>query len=204
MSRPEGLDVAHGELGRDLALDRLVEGQELDQGPGRDDDARGVDGGVADLALDLLGDGQELGDLGVPVAQRPQLGDALQGVGDRRVRHEGDHLGDPVDLGERHLEDAADVADGAAGGHGPEGDDLADVLLAVLPGHVLDHLLPAAAAEVHVDVGQADPLGVEEALEEEVVLERVDLGDLQGSRRGGCRPPSRGPARPGCPSRGRP
>ena len=89
----------------------------------------------------------------------------------RRVRREGDHLGDAVDLGQGHLEDAADVADGRPGGHGPEGDDLADVLLAVLLGHVLDHLLPAAAAEVHVDVGQADALGVEEALEEEVVLD---------------------------------
>ena len=98
-------------------------------------------------------------------------GTLLRAVGDGRVDREGDHLGDAVDLGQRHFEDAADVADGAPGGHGPEGDDLADVLLAVLAGHVLDHLLPAAGAEVHVDVGQADALGIEEALEEEVVLE---------------------------------
>ncbi len=97
-----------------------------------------------------------------------------------RVRAEGrDHLGDPVDLGERDLEDPADVPDGGPGGHRPEGDDLADVLLAVLLRDVFDHLLPAPGAEVDVDVGQADALGVEEALEEEVVLDRVDVGDAQ-------------------------
>ena len=180
LEQAQGLDVAHRELGRDLALDRLVEGQELDQRLGRDDDAGGVDRGVADLALDPLGDSQELGDLGVAVAKRLELGHGLERVGDGRVEGEGDHLGDAVDLGQGHLEDAADVADGPPGGHGPEGDDLADVLLAVLLGHVLDHLLPAAAAEVHVDVGQADALGIEEALEEQVVLDRVDLGDLEG------------------------
>ena len=90
-----------------------------------------------------------------------------------------DHLGDPVHLGQRHLEHPADVADGRPGGHRPEGDDLGDVFLAVLFGHVLDDFLAAPAAEIDVDVGQADALGVEEPLEEQVVLERVDVGDAE-------------------------
>ena len=56
-------DIAHLELGRDLPLDRLVEGDEFHQRFRGDDDARGVDRGMADLALELLGDGDELGDL---------------------------------------------------------------------------------------------------------------------------------------------
>jgi hypothetical protein len=91
----------------------------------------------------------------------------------------GDELGDAVDLGEWDLEDAADVPDGTPGGHRPERDDLADVVLAVFFRNVFDHLLPAAGTEVHVDVGQADALGVEEALEQEIVFDGVDLGDAQ-------------------------
>ncbi len=37
----------------------------------------------------------------------------------------------------------------------------------------------APAAEIDVDVGQADALGVEEALEEKVIFDRVDVGDAQ-------------------------
>ncbi len=77
LQQADGLDVAHRELGRDLALDRLVERDELDERLRRDDDAGGVDGGVADLALELLGDGHELGDLGVLLAELAELGDGL-------------------------------------------------------------------------------------------------------------------------------
>src|SRR5205085_7388271 len=38
----------------------------------------------------------------------------------------------------------------------------------------------AIHAEIDVDVGEADALGVEEALKEQAVLERVDVGDLHG------------------------
>ena len=56
----------------------------------------------------------------------------FNGRGDLHVRAEGDHLGDLVHFGQGDLQDPADVADGRPGGHRPEGDDLADVVLAVL------------------------------------------------------------------------
>ncbi len=65
-------------------------------------------------------------------------------------------------------------------GHGAEGDDLADLVPPVLLGNVLDHLLAAVLAEVHVDIGHGDPLGVEEAFEKQVVGDRVDIGDPDG------------------------
>ena len=60
LQEADGLDIAHGELGRDFALDRLVERDEFGQRPGGDDHPGGVDRGMADLAFDLLGDGQEV------------------------------------------------------------------------------------------------------------------------------------------------
>ena len=98
-----------------------------------------------------------------------------------------DHLGDAVDFAVGHVERAAYVFDGGFGGHGVEGDDLGDLVAAVLAGDVVDDLAAAVHAEVDVDIGHGDALGVEEALEEEFVLERVDVGDLHdvGDERAG-------------------
>ena len=98
----------------------------------------------------------------------------------RRAGGVGDQLGDAVGLGERQLEHAAHVADGRLRLHRPEGDDLRDRLVAVLLLHVLDDLAPAVVAEVDVDVGHRDPLGVEEALEDQAVAQRVEVGDAEG------------------------
>ena len=50
---------------------------------------------------------------------------------------------------------------------------------AVLVRDVLDDLAAPALAEVDVDVGQRDALGVQEPLEDEVVLDRIDVRDPQ-------------------------
>ena len=88
-------------------------------------------------------------------------------------------LGDLVGVGVRDVHDARDVAHDGARLHRPEGDDLRDVLAAVLARDVVDDLAAAALAEVDVDVGQRHALGIEEALEDEVVLDRIDVGDAQ-------------------------
>ncbi len=72
-----------------------------------------------------------------------------------------------------------DVAHDRARLHRPERDDLRDVLAAVLARDVLDHLAAAPLAEVDVDVGQRHALGIQEALEDQVVLDRIDVGDAQ-------------------------
>ena len=86
-----------------------------------------------------------------------------------------------------------DVADDGLRLHRPERDDLRDVLAAVLARDVVDDLAAAALAEVDVDVGQRDALGVEEALEDQVELERIDVGDAQavGDQAAGRRPAAR-------------
>ena len=61
-----------------------------------------------------------------------QLLAGLEAVVERLARPFRDELRDLVDDAVRHLEHAAGVADGGAGGHRPEGDDLRDAVAAVL------------------------------------------------------------------------
>ena len=102
-------------------------------------------------------------------------------------------LGDPVHVAVAHVQGPAHVAHDRLGPHGPEGDDLADLVAAVLVDHVLDHLGAAVLAEVHVDIRHGDTFRVEEALEEQVVGEGVEVGDLGGvgHQRTGGRTPAR-------------
>ena len=90
-------------------------------------------------------------------------------------------------------EDARGVARRRAREHLAEGDDLRDRLAAVLADDVLHHALAAAHGEVDVDIRHRHALGVEEALEEQVVAQRVDVGDPQrvGDDRAGGRATAR-------------
>ena len=72
-----------------------------------------------------------------------------------------------------------DVAHHRLRRHGAEGGDLRHRLGAVLVLHVLDHAVAAVLAEVDVEVGHGYPLRVEEALEQEVVAQRVEIGDAE-------------------------
>ena len=83
------------------------------------------------------------------------------------------------------------LAHRASSSVGDDGADHGGVIGAVLGVEVLDHLLAPVDVEVDVDVGQRARL-VDEALEEELVLDRVDLGDAEavGHDRVAGAPPS--------------
>ncbi len=68
-----------------------------------------------------------------------------------------------------------------------------DAVVAVLVGDVADHLAAAALVEVDVEVGHRHALGVEEPLEDQAVLQRVEVGDAH--RVGAHRPGARAAAR---------
>ena len=53
------------------------------------------------------------------------------------------------------------------------------MVLAVLVDHIVDHLAAAVHAEIHVDVGHRDPLGVQKPLEQQVVHQGIEVGDPQ-------------------------
>ena len=76
------------------------------------------------------------------------------------------------------VEHAADVLDGGARAQRAERDDLRHLLAAVFFGDVLDHFAAAARVEIDIDIRHADALRIEEALEQQAVFERIDIGDL--------------------------
>ncbi len=90
----------------------------------------------------------------------------------------GDQLGDAIHVGEADIEHAAHVFDRRARAQRAEGDDLRHLLAPVFLGDVLDHFAAPARAEIDVDIGHADALRIQEALEQQPVFQRIDVGDL--------------------------
>ena len=82
----------------------------------------------------------------------------------------------------RDVHHAGHVADDRARFHGAERNDLGDVLAAVLVRDVLDDFAAPSLAEIDVDIRQRHPLRIQEALENQVVLDGVDVGDPQAVR----------------------
>ena len=109
------------------------------------------------------------------------------------ARLERNQLGDPVNEVVAEIEHAANVAHRGLGGHGAEGGDLRDGVLAVLFFHVLDDAVTAVLAEVDVEVGHRHTFRIQETLEQQVVFERVQIGNTQRVRhqRAGARTPAR-------------
>ena len=187
-----------GLAGLGLALDRQV----LGEGLVGDHDRGGVDAVLATESLEPLCDLDHPGDVGIGadhVAQFPGrlvavdvLGVLLEAVLERRVaahderRHRlRDLVADRVGVAEHpgrvaHRRPCLDLA---------EGDDLGDVVASVLLRRVADHVVAVAGVEVHVDVGHRHPRRVQEAFEQEVVLDRVEIRDPQrvGHRAAGGR-----------------
>ena len=91
-------------------------------------------------------------------------------------RHELAHL---IDAIERYAEHAADVLHRGLRGQRAEGADLRHRFDTVLPLHVVDDLIAPVLAEVDVDVGRFAAVRVEEALEEQVVFERIDVAQVE-------------------------
>ena len=168
LQKTDALDLLHRPLRRDFVARALVERRVLRDRLRRNDDAGGVHRGVPRHALEPPGDAQQLLHLRVVLLQLLQRLALLERLVERHVERRRDLLGDLVDVRERHLEHASDVAHDRLRLHRPERDDLRDVLAAVLPRHVLDHLAAPPLAEVDVDVGQRHALGIEEPLEDQI------------------------------------
>ncbi len=197
LEEPELLHSVHLVLGDDgclggvlPALGLALDGQVLGERLFGDDHRRGVDAVLAAQALEALGHvddpaglfvggvhlAQALG-RGVPVVEsvdavetRPQRGVAAH---DQR-RH---GLGDPVAHQVGIAEDASRIAHRGACLDRREGHDLRHPVGAVALGGVADHLRPVPLVEVHVDVGHLLAPGVQEALEEQVVADGVEVHD---------------------------
>ena len=173
---------------------------------GCDQHAAGMHADIAHHALDAGGQLQQLGHFFLVLFALLQLGRFQAGVDHLRVRlgrhHRQRHrlarrgrnqLGNAVHLAITHAQHAADVAQRRLGRHRAEGGNLADRVTAVFILDVINHPVAVALAEVDVEVGHRDPFRVQEALEQQVVFQRVQVGDLQhiGDQRAGARAPAR-------------
>ena len=118
-------------------------------------------------------------DLGVVLGQPPQFRLFLEGLFERDVELPRDQLVDLLDPRQRDVQHPADVLDRRLGLERAERADLGDVGLAVLVPDVLDHLVAPLLAQVDVDIGRLGAIGVEEPLEQQVVLERADAAELE-------------------------
>ena len=175
------LDVVLVELGHEVGAAGLaIEGGEVGELGRGNDHAAGVLAGVAGQALQFEGhvdEGPHLLVLGVGLAQVLAL---LQGLAQGHAQFEGHHLGDAIDHAVGVAQHPAHVAHHRLGRQGAEGDDLGHRLAAIAPGDVVDDPVAPLHAEVDVEVGHGDAFGVEEALEQQVVLDGVQVGDLEG------------------------
>src|ERR1035437_883548 len=176
----ELIEAVHIELRHDFIAVGLVERDELLERLGRNHHAGGVHGAVARQAFQAQRHFQDVRHARVFPGSLVKAGLLLDGLFERNVQDVGDHLGDALHVLERHLQHTAHILDGGARPQRVEGDDLGHLLAAVFLGDVLDHLAAPVHTEVHIDIGHADAFGVQEALEERSVLQRVDIGDGHG------------------------
>ena len=169
-----------------------LDGHVLDQRVGRDHHGGGVDPVLPAQSLKAqrhVHDFAHLGVLGVHGAQiagqlvagavgalalqaRPQWG---------RTAHDrlGNGLGDPVTHRVGMIQHAGRVAHRGTSLDGGERDDLRHVVAPVAVGGVADQVVAVPRVEVHVDVGHLAAAGVEETFEQQVVVQRVQVGDAE-------------------------
>ena len=144
----------------------------------RDHHATGVLTDVTHYALKFAGHLPDFGGFFVDFDEIAQnlflLVSLLQGHAD----FERDHLRQTISQAVGLALHPRHVADHRLGRHGTEGNDLAHGVAAIFFGYVFDHAVATVHAEVDVEVGHGHPLRVQESLEQQVVFQRVKVGDL--------------------------
>src|SRR5215469_475409 len=138
--------------------------------------------GIAHQAFELLRGVDQLFRLWFGLIRRRQRRRIFQRLLDGYVQRRRHHLHDALDLGVRNFHRSPRVLDRSLTGHGAEGDDLRYLLAAVLLRDVVDNLATPVHAEIDIDIGQADALWIQEALKQQLVLERIDVRDSKRVR----------------------
>ncbi len=95
------------------------------------------------------------------------------------IERGGNHFREAIDFAIGHVHGAADVFHCGFGGHRSECNNLRDIFAAVFSRHIFNHFASAAHAEVDINIGQRDAFWIQEALEEQIILHGIDVGDLQ-------------------------
>ena len=172
---------------RPCSLPRRVAeyGDVIPERPLADHDSRRVLARVSRQPLELAALVEQLADARVLLVERLELRLDLERLGDGVAlggRLARDEVGDLLGLGRRDADAARDVLHDALALELREGRDLTDARLAVLLLDVQDDLVAPVHAEVDIEVRHAHALGIEEALEQQAVGDRVEVGDSQRVR----------------------
>ncbi len=173
------LEALHVVLRRDFIPVGLVQRDNVGERLGRNHHAGRVRRCVSGKPFQALGHFHQILVARVAVDQALQLRRLFQRFVERDVQLRRDQLGDAIHFPVWQIHGAAHVFDGRFRRHGSEGDDLGHIGAAVLPGDVFDHFAAAPHAEVDIDVGHGHALGIQKALEQQIVLQRIDVGNLQ-------------------------
>ena len=98
-----------------------------------------------------------------------------------------DHLRHPVGVAVAPAHHPRHIAHDRFCTERAEGRDLRHRTLTVFVADVFDHLAAPVLAKVHVDVGRRHALRIQEPLEQQLVFDRVDVGDTHHVRDDGTR-----------------
>ena len=121
---------------------------------------------------------QRLGDL-LLVISALEIGALRECLFERHLGIERNHLREPVALAIAQAHDATNIADDAFRFQFAEGDDLRNAASTVFLPDVFEDLAAARFAEIDVDIGRRNTFRVEETLELQTELERIDVGNFE-------------------------
>ena len=170
----------HIELGNDLAPFTLVQRQVIDQGLIADDNTGRMGGGMSGQAFQDAANFDQVTYVGPGFGQFPQARLLFEGLFQRDIQGIGHQLGNGVHFCQGYIQRPSHVPDHEPGFQFTESDDLSDIFAAAIAlHHILEHLLAAVDAEVHIDIRHTDPAGIEEALENQTVGQRIEFRDPQ-------------------------
>ena len=143
---------------------------------GRNHHACCVYASVTNQPLQLAGGIHQLAHLGLIFVGSLQLWRVFQRLIERNVQLiGGHHLGDAIHFVVGNVHGAANVFDRRLGGHGPEGNNLRHLLAPILVGDVVNHLAAPVHAEINVNIGHGNAFRIQEALEQQLVLQGINV-----------------------------
>ena len=195
------LDVAHLPLGADdllvLVLVReLLERDQVLERPVGDHHARGVRADVPDRPFEPSGEVEQLArSRGLPRSAACSAGSSLSASSSVMFSRVGISLVTWSTRASGMFSARPTSLSAALAAIVPNVPIWATLAVAVLLADVLDDLVPPLLAEVDVDVGRLGPVRVEEPLEQQVVLERADVAQVE--QVADQRPAGRAPGRAG-------
>ena len=166
------LDGGHGILGHDGII---VPGQGniAAHGIRRNHNTGCMGGGISRHTFQTHGRVDQLPDPGISVVHFLQLWGNLQRFLQGDMQRGGYQLGNDIRFCIGEIQRAAHVTDCAPRSHRTEGSDLRHMIRAVLTHDVLNDFSSALLAEVRIEVGHADPLGIQKTLEDQRVFHGI-------------------------------